>query len=243
MSLVQKTATVIVAFILVALAPRADATLIVVPNANEVADGASNNAFPFNEGDMRYQQVFAAGEFGGLSGFLASIAFRPDETQGGAFSTMGIDTEIRLSHTTAAPTALSTTFADNIGADETLVFDGLLDLSSDGSGAFDIVIDIDDTFFYNGLSNLLMDIKVFNEVSTTQFDSAGTGLGAGGLASTDRLWAHGVDSLVGSSAGDDGYVTQFDILAGEVPEPGTLVLLGLGFVGLTMGRRRPPAKP
>ena len=214
------------------------AYVVVVPNVNETTEGPSNNAFPFNQGDMRYQQVYAASELGGLTGIISKIAFRPDIGTGDPFSTSGIDTEIRLSHTSVVPQSLSTTFANNIGADETLVFDGLLSLSSDGSGAFDIIIDIDDLFSYNGVDNLLMDIKVFNYVYTTQFDSAGTGVGQGGTSWTDRLWAHGVGSTFGSSDGDDGYVTQFTIGEPPIPAPGAILLGSIGTGLVTWFRRR-----
>jgi len=211
----------------------AGSTPICVPNVYASAPGPSNNAYPFNWGDMRYQQVYAAAEFGGFGGLITGIAFRPDEEFGQAFSTSGIDAEIRLSHTSYAPQGLNKTFADNVGSDETLVFDGLLSLSSTGTALrFDILIDIDDVFFYNGTDNLLMDIRVFGPVLTTMFDSAGTGQGQGGTLATDRLWAIGVDSLQGSSGGDDGYVTLFTIET-PVPAPSALLLgsLGAGWVG------------
>ena len=210
----------------------ASATVVVVPNGNTSVPGPSNNGYPYNInefgiGSMRYQQVYAANQFGGLSGIITRIAFRPDESTGRAFSTSGIDTEIRLSHTSKAPQGLSTTFANNIGPDETLVYGGLLSLSSIGSNSFfDIFIDIADVFAYNGTDNLLMDIKVFNSPRTTQFDSAGTDVGVGGTPYTDRLWATDVNATTGSSGGDDGYVTQFTI--GAIPEPGTLAIWGVG---------------
>lgn len=188
----------------------AAADSVVIPNVNELAPGPSNQAFPYNQGGMRVQQVFAMDQFQGLTGAISRIAFRPDESAGGAFGPSApIDTEIRLCHTTAQPTALSTTFADNYGADVTLVYDGQLVLSSDGSGAFDIVIDLDPVFVYDGTMNLLVEYKVFGPASTTQFDAAGTGLGQGGTLWTDRLWAFDPNATTGSSNGDDGYVTQF----------------------------------
>lgn len=193
-----------------AVAPARSDT-VVVPNENEQQPGPSNNAFPFNQGDMRYQQVYAADQFQGLTGLVTQIAYRVDELAGGAFTSGPIDTEIRLSTTTAGPNNLSETFANNVGPDETLVFDGPLILSSDGSGAFDILVDVDDSYFYDGSGNLLVDIKVFGPAVTTQFDSAGTGLGEGGTPWTDRVWAIGVNSPTGSLGGDDGYVTQFTI--------------------------------
>lgn len=186
---------------------------VYIPNDNENSPGPSNNAFPFNGGSpMRVQQVFAASQFGGQGGAITEIAFRVDESSGGPFSSGNIDTEVRLCHTSVNPTAMSTTFADNYGGDVTVVYDGFLSLSSSGSG-FDIVIDIDDSFIYDGVSNLLVEYKVFNGAGTTQFDAAGTGLGNGGLSTIDRLWAFGAEATTGSSNGDDGYVTRLTIEA------------------------------
>ena len=186
---------------------------VVIPNVNTDTPGPSNQAFPFNQGDMRYQQVYAGDQFGGLSGILTEFAFRVDEEFGSPFNSGPINTEIRLSHTAVVPTAMSLVFADNIGPDETLVFQGNLMLSSGGDpNVFDIIVDIDDVFGYNGSDNLLVDIKVFGSANTTQFDAAGTGPGQGGTPWTDRVWAIGVNSASGSSNGDDGYVTQFTLI-------------------------------
>lgn len=184
---------------------------VYIPNNNENSPGPSNQAFPFNAGSpMRVQQVFAASQFNGQGGTVTEIAFRVDESSGGPFTSGSIDTEIRLCHTTVVPQGMSTTFADNYGTDVTLVYDGALTLSSSGSG-FDIVIDIDDVFEYDGVSNLLVEYKVFTGAATTQFDAAGTGLGNGGLTTIDRLWAFGADATTGSSGGDDGYVTRLTV--------------------------------
>lgn len=120
-----------------------------------------------------------------------------------------IYTEVRLCHTNVQPTAMSLNFADNYGSDVTLVFDGNLVLSSAGGGQFDIIINVDPAFVYNGTQNLLVEYKVFNNSSTTQFDAAGTGAGEGGTPWVDRLWAFDPNAVSGSSDGDDGYVTQF----------------------------------
>ena len=41
------------------------AATVVVPNINENQPGPSNNAFPFNNGQMRYQQIYAQNQMGG----------------------------------------------------------------------------------------------------------------------------------------------------------------------------------
>jgi hypothetical protein len=198
----------------------ATAATVVVPNINTAAPGPSNQAFPFNNGNMRYQQVYAADQMGGLNGVVTQIRYRVDESAGSPFVSNPIDTEIRLCHTNAAPNAMSLTFANNLGGDVTLVFDGFLNISSAGNpNVFDILLDVNNAFVYNGAQNLLIDIKVFGPAITTQFDAAGTGLGAGGTPWTDRVWATDVNATTGSSEGDDGYVTQFTVEQATSVEP------------------------
>ena len=222
----MRTATMLSTFALalaiIAGAMPVTAATVVVPNINTNNPGPSNQAFPFNEGNMRYQQVFAANQMGGLSGVVTHIRYRVDESAGNPFNSNAIDTEIRLCHTNVNPTAMSTTFANNLGGDLTLVFDGLLNLSSAGNPAvFDITLDINDVFIYNGSQNLLVEIKVFGPAITSQFDAAGTGLGAGGTPWTDRVWALDPNAATGSSDGDDGYVTQFTVEQATAVEPTT----------------------
>lgn len=195
------------------------ATTVVIPNVNTSTPGPSNQAFPYNQGQMRVQQVFARDQFASLTGPITQIAFRIDESQGSPFSSGPIDTEVRLCHTNVAPTAMNLNFAANYGSDVTLVYDGLLNLSSAGSG-FDIVINVNPIFNYNGTQNLLVEYKVFGPAVTTYFDAAGTGIGQGGTPWVDRLWAVGDPNAVsGSSNGDDGYVTQFTIAAATAVAP------------------------
>lgn len=195
------------------------ATTVVIPNVNTNTPGPSNQAFPYNQGQMRVQQVFARDQFASLTGPITQIAFRVDESAGSPFTSGPIDTEVRLCHTNVAPTAMNLNFAANYGSDVTLVYDGLLNLSSAGTG-FDIVINVNPIFNYNGSQNLLVEYKVFGSAVTTQFDAAGTGLGEGGTPWVDRVWALGDPNAVsGSSDGDDGYVTQFTIAAATAVEP------------------------
>jgi opacity protein-like surface antigen len=223
---------VLVAALAVLLVGPSLAQQVVIPNANANQAGPSNNAFPWNQGDMRYQQVYAADQFGGVSGLILNFKYRVDEQWGYAFTSNPITSEIRFSTTQAGPNNLSDVFAQNIGPDETLVWSGPITLQSAGNWqVFDINVDVNDVYSYNpAAGNLLIDIKVFGSAVTCQFDSAGTGLGQGGTPWTDRVWAIGVNSTTGSQAGDDGMVTQFTF----IPEPAS----ALALLALALLRRR-----
>ena len=144
------------------------ADLIVVPNSLSSAEG--NEASQFLTGDgrsasVRYQQVFAASQFGG-AGTIGEIAFRPDAVFGTAFSATLSNVRIGLSTTSRTPDGLSATFSQNVGSDEAVVFSGNLTLTSSdlpgpgGTRAFDILINLSTPFTYNpSLGNLLLDFQ------------------------------------------------------------------------------------
>jgi hypothetical protein len=210
----------------------AQAEAVVVPNAQAHVGGNSATAVPFHLTGWgvpaaRYQQVYAGSEFGGLSGIISEIAFRRSAVFPDPFSAGGIDVEIRLSHTTVDPYAMFPDFADNITAPQTLVMDTSdLSLASLGLvGEFDIVLDIDDLFVYDGVSNLLLDITV------SLFDAV---WGAPGTSvtvaySSDATWGVGSPTAL---------VTRFTIESTAVPEPGTLALFGAALGALALRNHR-----
>ena len=215
---------------------RAD-TFIVAPNGNAGTEAASNNGFPFNIGDfgtsaMRYQQVYGSSQFSALGGpgLITQILFRPDDQTGGAFSTTLPDIQINMSTTAATVDGLSTTFASNVGGNNTIVYArGSLSLSSAFTGPvggpkdFDIVINLTTPFLYDpGAGNLLMEVFNFGGGFTTQFDAAVVTDGVSRLFSTNN-------SATATTGGTDtsGLVTEFRFGApSAVPEPSTLLLLG-----------------
>lgn len=200
----------------------------IVPGNLENIEGNSNNGLPFHSfylemPSSRYQQVFAASEFSSLSEpfLITQILFRPDATWGKSFSSTLPNVQINFSTTRKAPDGLSRIFAQNIGDDDTLVFQGALSLSSAFTGAatgpkdFDIVINLTTPFFYNPKAgNLLLDVRNFAGGFSTPFDGEKT-VGD----SISRL----ASPLVGASGGttdSGGLVTKFVTTSAVPPEPG-----------------------
>lgn len=187
---------------------------VVVPNINEVDPAPSNQNWPWNNGFMRYQQVYAADQFNGLTGVIESFAYRIDEEFGGPFGPTDTQAQIWLGYSENDPGFLSTVFDDNFSGGKTLVLDGTVTYGSDGAGTFDIVMDIDDVFSYDGSANLLMEIILPGNSFSEEFDAAGLGLGQGGTPWTDRLWALDPNATTGNLGGDDGPVTKFNFAGG-----------------------------
>ena len=228
---------------------RLDAAAVVVPNANLAVEAGEENRFPLLvNGGQRYQQVYAASQFGALAGggeLITGMVFRPDSPDGGAFGPLTVNNlTISLSTTSTVPGGMSTVFANNIGGDNTVVLAGSTTISSSdlpGPGntrAFDVVINFDSPFLYNPANgNLLLDILNADPSSNSLglfFDAAGTG-----STSVDRVW--GPEGNPGAASGttqvgSNGLVTQF--FSTPIPEPTTLALAAVGLLGVGWRRRR-----
>lgn len=236
----------------------AEATLIVVPSSAGGSEGSIANGFPFNLAavplsSQRYQQVYAASEFAALSpngALITQILFRPDGGgTGAAFTSTLPSIRIDLSTTSAAPDALNSTFASNVGLDNTIVFGGLsgaaLPLSSAFTGPpggpkdFDIVINLTTAFFYNPLlGNLLLDVRNFGGGLTTQFDAIGLpndSISRAYTGSASDVNSPNADGTVGLTT---GLVTGFT----TVPEMSSAALvaatLGIGIGARVLFQRR-----
>jgi hypothetical protein len=166
--------------------------------------------------------------------WIKAVAFRPDAQTGDSFSATLPNVQINLSTTAKGPDTLSTTFASNVGLDDTTVFSGALVLSSGYTGPaggpkdFDIVITLAIPFRYDPASgNLLLDVRNFSGGYTTQFDANSASGGPVGRAFS--VSSNGVYDLTGGS-GPNGLVTRFEY--SPVPEPATLTLGMLAAAGL-----------
>src|SRR5881628_1970306 len=108
-------------FVCLMCSQRVGAALIYSPDR-----GDAQNSIPFSYGPMaslRYQQIYGAADFAAISaggGMITSLAFgfADSHTFGGGVSNV----QINLSTTSRAVDGLSTTFAQNIGVDDKIVF-------------------------------------------------------------------------------------------------------------------------
>lgn len=201
-----------------------DTLEIVVPGDLASVEGNINNDFPFNIGalnipSLRYQQVYAASEFSALlpnGGYITHVSFRVDGTRDPFSSTLP-DIQFNLSTTPKAVDGLSPTFAENVGADDTVVY-GRATLSLSGTAGFspnpfDVTIPLQAPFFYKpAAGNLLLDIRNYAGGITKPFDASSNV--ADGMSRQSTGLGGNVDALVADSPQSSaswGLVTQFTV--------------------------------
>ncbi len=150
---------------------------------------------------------------------------------------------ISLSTTAAAPQGLSQISANNIGGDNTTVFNGNPTISSaniPGPGntrAFDVIIALTTPFLYDpSAGNWLLDIKNSDPGDNRiAFD-----LDAQTLTNDTVSWVQSPNpNATNGARASSGLVTQFTTRASsEIPESSSWLLLGMGIIGLGYAWRR-----
>jgi hypothetical protein len=210
------------------------ADVIVAPNTQAAAEGNDNNFGPFFDTSVRYQQVYSASQFpstGPLS--ITQIAFRPDASVTNPSLFIRFDSvRIDLSTTSRTPGTLSTVFANNVGANNTTVFDSFLFINTPVTGPaagpknFIVTFTLSPFTYDPSLGNLLLDVRAFE---------SGGGISAPFDAqSSSPFTAHVDASGVGSTSGSiiaTGLVTQFQftpVQATATPEPSAMLLTSAG---------------
>ncbi len=142
------------------------AQVVVVPNSLATNDGNSSITAG-SGGAFRSMLILDASQFGALSGpsFLTQIARRPDRVPGPS-GPLAMTYRIYASTTTRSVAGLSATFANNVGTNNTLVFDGTITYTTanlPGPGntrQFDIVTGFTTAFLYDpAAGNLLLDFQ------------------------------------------------------------------------------------
>jgi hypothetical protein len=197
------------------------AQVIVVPNSLATNDGNVSLTAPAGgPNSLREMRIYDAAQFGGLSGpsFLTQFAWRPDTTPGPS-GPRSLALRIFASTTSRSVAGLSTTFAENIGADNTLVFSGTLiwataNLPGPGNTRqFDVVFPFTTPFLYDpAAGNLLLEM---------QFTANGEAIRVDAVSGNSAV--NKIQNLGSSTAptGDFGIpqVTQFTF---EPPPPVTI---------------------
>ncbi len=193
-----------------AVIPAASAQLV-HPNVYATTEGASNNAYPFrySAGAGRYQQSHDASQFPGPM-LITEIAFR---YRGDTTVTAGsADFKLTLAYCATAWNAVGSSFAANIGANPTVVFDGLWSypgFSGDPAtpNPFTNRLKLTTPFAYNpAAGDLLIDIEM-RQASTT---SSGSFARAASDTGSYRVYTNsGSTTSTTGSVGNIGLIVEF----------------------------------
>jgi hypothetical protein len=193
---------------------RSTSDYVVVPQELEFTHGNTYDTHPFSVPYTRYQQVFQGSEVGAR--WISELRFRaawqmedprlcPDLLEG---------LTIALSTTQKPVDGLSTTFSENVGPDETIVFDGDIWLQARGSGnrlplPFDIAIPLQKPYYFSGDGNLFLDINLHDDFlyRPYRFDTHGANDGISMAICADLPWCPYADTAF--FADTQGVVTMF----------------------------------
>jgi len=222
-------AVILVVFVGLCVTTEVRAQTIVVPNALATTDG--NTFLDTGSAPLRFMQIYDASQFASLSepAFITHVTHRPDTIPGPSGPLMQ-NLQLFLSTTSRSVAGLSSTFAENIGADNTSVFSGPITFVSanlPGGGntkQFDIVFPLTTPFLYDPRAgNLLLDLQV----ST----ASGPQIRRDGVNENPMVrvvTASGAATANTGSVFNAGGVTQFTFQ--PIPEPSTFALASLGVV-------------
>jgi hypothetical protein len=212
----------------------------IVPGGFAGMEGDTNNTLPFSSlrPGGRYQQIYDAAAFDGISGTIKSIAFRLDDfiqdvPRDILFELQG-EVVLRLGTTSKTSRTVSSDFEENIGSAQTVVFNGAFDFEAReragrGRNPFDLVFVLEQTFFFDGVQNLLLDVTSLRLGSLLPIDASSTG-------PFGRVFSVMPGSEPTVSPPGFGAITLFDIEPGaRVPEPSSIALLLVGLGILVAG--------
>jgi hypothetical protein len=151
--------------------------VLVVPGGWTNLTGTSNSIAGQSNANIRFQQLMGPEQFGTGSFVINQIAFRTFPGTGPLNLSIGnlaisLSTSPLFPNTDNGRTLMSTTFINNVGPDNTLVFSGPKTVTSPGCAGpspcpFDVVIPLTTPFFYNSaLGSLLVDFQETGFTST-----------------------------------------------------------------------------
>lgn len=126
---------------------------------------------------VHIQTIYSSVYFTNGPLLIREIRYRPSTAYGFAFTQTIASVKINLSTTKTSPGQASTTFANNRGGNDMLVFDGPANLSSrfigpqNGPKEFDIVFPVITPFLYDPMEgNLVVEFRHVTSESTTHID-------------------------------------------------------------------------
>ena len=155
------------------------AQVIVVPNTLATDDGNGSATSTEGPASVRWLHIHDASQFGALLGpsFLTKFAYRPDQILGQS-GPRSLTLRIYASTTSRSVGGVSTTFAENLGTNNTLVFDGTVTVTTanlPGPGntrQFDYVFAFTTPFLYDpAAGNLALDLQIEASGSALTFDT------------------------------------------------------------------------
>lgn len=241
-SVTRTLAQLVTAAFLSAYPTTSHAQMIVVPGAQAAVEGNIDQAVPFSTSSTyRFQQVYDATAFNSLNvpSFITAVAFRFNGFPPGGTSVFLPSLQFNLSTTAVSSTTLSSTFAANLGSDDTTVFSGSLNVTSNSVVSpkpFDFVVTLSTPFLFNpSAGNLLLDIRNFSGASTLTLDAQDSPDDA--VARVVSA-SNGVNNASGA-VNSFGLITRFTFTpATPVPEPSTYgIVAAAGLLGLAAFRR------
>jgi len=223
------------------LAAPAFADLLVVPNAQTSSTGNATGSAPSSPSDGIYQELYGSGQFTGPIE-ITGLSFRAAPDSGALDWTIG-SLEIFLSTSSKFPHGptdlMSSTYADNTGPDNTLVFSGTNDVLSapacgtPGPCAFGPGFTFSTPFDYNPAKGRLLAEFVFTDLNPVSglIDAEAFPSPGGSISQVNE---NGSTTATTGTFSFGGNITEFT----STPEPASWTMIA-GFTALLwIGRKR-----
>jgi Ig-like domain-containing protein/cohesin domain-containing protein len=191
---------------------------LIVPNyaANFQPNGATINTLAV---PCRMQTIYGADQFPAYPIIITEMRWRPDALDNGALTDNIPNLQINLSTTAATADHLNSTYANNVGTNDTMVFSGPVTFTTafstltNGTKAFDIVLPLQTPFVYDATKgNLLVDARNFFGGGAASFLTSGLNTSTD---SVSRMVSNDPNAITAS--GSDSAAEALQI--GYVPAP------------------------